>query len=478
MSLDRALRYAHDPVAFIDDLVRVSELGKPFALQPHQRDILQAAFTFDEDGRLPWDTIVYACPKKSGKTAVNAAIIAWWAFTQETPNELYILANDFEQASERVFKTLIGLLRNNPELGRSAHMNTRQIVLTTGTTITVLAAEYAGSAGSNHGLVSFDELWAYTLEKSLRLYEELTPVPTRTNSIRFISTYAGWEGESRLLWDLYKQGVGRDEYAEGQGERIHSELPIYANREARLFCYWDHDARMPWQTPAYYASQRRTLRPATYLRLHGNQWTVAETIFITPELWDPCVQQDHRAPLASRHISLYVGVDAGIKHDTAAVVAVYWDDDTLCLARHRIWKPSPQAPLDLEATIEAYLKELDQTFRLGAIYCDPYQLHRSISTLHKTGLPIEEFPQTVANTTRMGQELFDLLNGQHLRLYRASDLRQQALHTVAVETPRGWRIAKEKASQKIDAIVALAMAAVAAVDHKARRRWRFAPVGT
>jgi hypothetical protein len=40
----------------------------------------------------------------------------------------------------------------------------------------------------------------------------------------------------------------------------------------------------------------------------------------------------------------------------------------------------------------------------------------------------------------------------------SDELRQQALSTVGVENPRGWRIAKEKASKKIDAIVALAMA--------------------
>ena len=45
-------------------------------------------------------------------------------------------------------------------------------------------------------------------------------------------------------------------------------------------------------------------------------------------------------------------------------------------------------------------------------------------------------------------------------------MRQQALSTVAVENPRGWRIAKEKASKKIDAIVALSMACVAAMAHR------------
>ena len=38
--------------------------------------------------------------------------------------------------------------------------------------------------------------------------------------------------------DLYKKAVGRDEHPEGEGERIHPTLPIYVNREARIFCYW------------------------------------------------------------------------------------------------------------------------------------------------------------------------------------------------------------------------------------------------
>jgi hypothetical protein len=133
------------------------------------------------------------------------------------------------------------------------------------------------------------ELWGYTSESSTRLWEELTPVPTRKNSIRFISTYAGFEGESGLLWDLYKQVVSQDEHPEGQGERLHPDLPIYGNRDARIFAYWDHEPRMPWQTQTYYDSQRKTLRPRTYLRLHENRWATAEEVFITPEMWDPCV---------------------------------------------------------------------------------------------------------------------------------------------------------------------------------------------
>lgn len=43
-----------------------------------------------------------------------------------------------------------------------------------------------------------------------------------------------------------------------------------------------------------------------------------------------------------------------------------------------------------------------------------------------------------------------------------------------MENPRGWRIAKEKASKKIDAIVALAMASVAAMAHRGEIQSRVA----
>jgi phage terminase large subunit-like protein len=160
-----------------------------------------------------------------------------------------------------------------------------------------------------------------------------------------------------------------------------------------------------------------------------------------------------------------VGVDVGVKHDTAAVVRLTREGERFVLVGHRIWTPSPEAPLDLERTIETYLRELQARGRLARVLADPWQFHRSISTLQAAGVPIVEFPQTSANTTRMGQVLFDALTGRNLRLYPADDLRAQALNTVAVESPRGWRIAKEKASRKIDAIVALAMACIAAIDY-------------
>ena len=118
------------------------------------------------------------------------------------PNEILVLANDLEQTLARVFNTMEGNIKFNPELQRKAEVQAKTIYLANGTTVTAISGDYQGAAGSNHGLVSYDELLGLHSESSTRLWEELTPVPTRKSSIRFITTYAGFEGESKLLWEL------------------------------------------------------------------------------------------------------------------------------------------------------------------------------------------------------------------------------------------------------------------------------------
>src|SRR6267378_2143870 len=115
------------PVTFIDKLIKKNELGQPFTLFDHQREILRLAFAFDSEGRLPYDTILYSCIKKSGKTTLNGAITLAWGFTQEAPNEILILANDLEQTLARVFLTMEGIIQYNSELQREAEVQSKTI---------------------------------------------------------------------------------------------------------------------------------------------------------------------------------------------------------------------------------------------------------------------------------------------------------------------------------------------------------------
>ena len=70
-----------------------------------------------------------------------------------------------------------------------------------------------------------------------------------------------------------------------------------------------------------------------------------------------------------------------------------------------------------------------------------------------------EFAQTLPNLTAASQQLYELLEYNNLKMYPSEELRKQALGAVAVEKNRGWRIAKDKTSNKVDAIVSLAASA-------------------
>lgn len=468
---ERLARYAWDPAAFIDDHIRQSEHGKPFRLAPHQREVLRLAFRLAPDGNFANETVIWSEPKKSGKTAVAAALVLWYAYTQDAPNEVIVVANDLEQAIGRVFRTMIGMVEANRTLRASARVLRSEIQLSNGTIVKAIPSDYAGEAGANHGMTSWDELWAVTSERGIRLWDELTPVPTRRRSLRLVTTYAGFEGESALLYEHYLASVGPDEHRDGHGRRVSESLPCYENEGRRIFSYWSHEPRMPWQTPEYYANQAAELRPVAFTRLHRNRWTSGASVFLTAELWDACVDDALLPVLGDRNLVVYAGADASTKRDTSAVVAIARlpGTDRLRVVDHRIWQPTPEDPMDIENTIQAFVVDLSRRFTLERLLFDPTQLHQAGTALRNLlgDDVIQELPQTQGNCTLMGETLWTLVSHRNLSVYRDPAMRQQALNTVAVETSRGFRIAKDKAAKKIDAIVALSMACVAAAGSDA-----------
>lgn len=459
-----------DLVRFIDSFA-IQEDGQPLHLEEHQRAILGEAFRFDKDGRLFYRTVIYSAPKKSGKTAVNALVCLWWGFCLQPPDEIIIASNDLDQAVSRVYDAARGFIERNPALEAEAHITRNLITLDNGTTIKAIPSDYTGEAGANQGLASFDELWGFMSERSRRLIEELTPVPTRKNSNRFISTYAGWENESIPLEEYFhrifdKQGNVRP----GVNRPLGEDLPVYTIGD--LFVFWDHLPRMPWQTPEYYESQRADLRVNTYLRLHENRWVSNESSLFDMEQWDLCVDPDHRPPLPNPRLPIYAAADASVKRDKSSVVSVYRDGNMVCLGPFTTWQPSRDDPMDFESSIEAYVKTLASNYNVAEVRYDPYQLHRSATTLRGEGINMVEWPQTVGNMTDCGQALYDAVKHRTLRLYGDVELRKEASFAVGKETPRGMRIVKEKASHKIDAIVALAMATHAASTRpEAEQAW-------
>jgi hypothetical protein len=360
------------------------------------------------------------------------------------------------------------MVRRNEYLRKNTTITAKMLTFRpTGSTIQALAVDAAGNAGANHLTASHTEAWGIIYEGGVRAYEELTCPPGvfyGLPALRICDSYAGFEGESDTWHKLVDRGL--------HGKQVSDEWPIFMDGGLMLFHVDGLEAQercfrgTPEQAAVYYAEQSASLRPGTFQRLHENKRATGSEAFIQLDDWDRCVDPNHRPMLPSHERRLFLGVDASIKHDSAAVVAVYHDRESskVVLAKHRIWQPSSHDPLDLDGTIGEFLRDMRRHYVISDIRYDPYQMHDLSTRLRSEGLPMTEYPQSVPNLTSMGQNLYELVKGGNLSLYPDDFMRTCASHAVALQSSRGWRIAKEKTSFKIDVIVALAMAALAAIE--------------
>jgi phage terminase large subunit-like protein len=446
-------RWRHDPTSFIEQVMVDPETGAPFNLLPCERAFFEHAFITNDAGRLVYPEQVYGAPKKSGKTAMNAmhtllmTLVYGGRFA-----EAFIVANDFEQARARVFEAIRRIVEASPYLAREATVTANRIAFpSTGATIQAIASDYTGAAGSNPTISSFDELWGYTSERSHRLWDEMVPPPTRRVACRLTTTYAGYEGESDLLEGLYKRGLSQPLVAPD----------LYAGDG--LLMFWTHELQAPWQTEDWRTQMRSQLRPHAYLRMIENRFAHSEESFVDPAWWDACCVA--RPVAADPSMPVWVGVDASTKRDSTGITACTWDKATqkVRLVWHRIITPTRDAPIDFEVHIEEVLLALKARFLVKEVRYDPYQMAATAQRLTRTGMNMVEFPQSPANLTAASQNLYELIKGQNFIAYPDDAVRLAMQRAVAVETTRGWRIAKDKQSHKIDVVVAMAMAALGAV---------------
>jgi phage terminase large subunit-like protein len=196
------------PVESIETCLINPETGEPFELLPAEREFLEHAFTIGPNGKLLYSEWLYSCPKKSGKTTFQAIIqITMVLLYGGAYPEAYVLANDQEQAQSRVFEIIKRIIQTSPLLRNEAQVTQFKITFPAfNATIQAIASDAGSAAGTNAVCAGFDELWAYTSERSRRLWDEMTPPPTRKIACRVTVTYAGFEGESILLEELYRRG--------------------------------------------------------------------------------------------------------------------------------------------------------------------------------------------------------------------------------------------------------------------------------
>jgi phage terminase large subunit-like protein len=131
---------------------------------------------------------------------------------------------------------------------------------------------------------------------------------------------------------------------------------------------------------------------------------------------------------------------------------------------HQVFIPRTGETLDIEETAEAAVLSLRSRFALQSVYFDPWQAFGLAQRLTRQGVKMEEFAQTPANLTMMASNLLDIVKLRQFVTYPSDELRQAVAKTVAIEGLRGSRLGKSKASDRVDLVIALAMATFAVVQ--------------
>ena len=444
-----------DPISFIESTLINPETGAFFVLTEAERVFLAHAFAVGSDGRTLFPELVFGAPKKSGKTALAAMVLLYVVRVLGGRfAEGYVISNSKEQAANRVFQAAARIVEASPGLAKDARVIAEKITFkSTGATIMAIASDYATAAGSNPTISVFDELWGFVSELDHRLFDEMVVPPTRALGWRMTVSYAGYSGESTLLEGLYNRGL--------QGAKIAKDL--YAS--GKLLMYWTHDLCSPWQSESWREEMRAALRPKGYLRLIENRWVTSESSFVDLEWWDACTDPAIRPLIREPRLPVWIGVDASTKRDSTAVVACTFEGDTqrVRVVAHKIFLPTPDEPLDFELTVERTLLEMAQRFSVREVRFDPYQMALVAQRLRAARLPMVECPQTSGNLTEASTALYELVKARNLAVYPDEAIRQAVQRSIAIESTRGWRIAKDKVSHPIDVVVALAMAAHGAV---------------
>ena len=206
---------------------------------------------------------MFGAIKKSGKTTLAAIVMLTMVLLYGGRfAEGYCVANDLEQAQSRVFAMVKRIIEASPLLRGIAKLTADRVTFPAlGATIIAIASDAASAAGANPTISCFDELWGYVVERSRRLWDEMITSPGAQDQLQTdgVATRVSL-ARACLLEEIYKRGMALPEV----GPSLHAG-------EGMLFA-WHTEPIAPWQTEAWLAEMRRSLRPNAYARMICNEF--------------------------------------------------------------------------------------------------------------------------------------------------------------------------------------------------------------
>jgi phage terminase large subunit-like protein len=423
-------------------------------LEPFQREVMEAVLS-------PRREVTISQPRGAGKTTLLGCYALYELVRH--PEATIICAAAARDQAGHLYRAATRFAKMVPALQKRLTFTLREIRTPHDGRLIVVSADSEKQMGHDPYLVIVDELGSHK-DDSLYVSLRSALIKDPNAKMRIISTMGGHE-------EAPMPTMRRRVLEEGEAAREGAVLR--AETRDSLWLEWsvpeggDVDDIAGVVKPAnprlaitgeMLAEHRRVLHESAFRRLHCNQNLPGDDAFISADQWDAC-----GGPIdIPQGATVVAAVDAGIRRDSTAVVTVRKDDNGVFHAGFEVWTPSRNREVRLE-DVEEHVRALCERFDVQVVVFDKHLFIGSAQRLEEAGAPMVEHPQNNSRMVPATQLLHELIATRRLRHGGDPVARQHALAAVVGETEMGIRIRKTASRDRIDSLVALAMA-VSVVD--------------
>jgi phage terminase large subunit-like protein len=422
-------------------------------------------------GRRQYREAYIQMAKKQGKSTLSSSLGLYFLLADgEEGAEVYAVAAAADQA-KIVFQQSREMAEASPRIMHHVRVYKDAIwVPATNSIYRVLGGDADYNEGYNPHAVIIDELHVH---KDRKLYDAMTShihTGARLDPFIITITNAGNDPES-ICYEVYEMARLVIAGAPDAREDMFAFVPELAESERQNPKAWKKVNPSSWTQVDDLKEAKKKFPLFVFERRHLNMWTEAEEAWLDHQQWADCRDEEAVVP---DEAPIYVGVDLGLKHDTAAVDWAYADLDTQeIMLRAHVWglvkdraKYVPPCHtevygdrLPLKLVKEFILQELAPFYEIMEIAYDPYRFEQMAQELSDLGFMMVEWPQTDSRMIPATETMWNAIV-RDCRLRHNGDpvLRKHFAGAVAEETGRGVRIVKRKATRPIDACVAGLMA--------------------